>query len=164
MIGIGFAPLGFSLVGSGVPDQAQVSAPAVFIKADGSQGDAPLLALGPDNRLDYVLDASGQKVGASSIAMMLLFALRTSFDSSALDGFGLDLSQLAILSASAAKIADAQVRSALSDMVKQNLVAILSIGFSVSPANGSSGNALISISWMDLTTNQRNLTSFSPGT
>lgn len=159
MIGLGWAPMGTSLVGLGSVDVATISTPQVLIKPDGTQGDAPALTLNDDGLLDYVVSDSGQKIGADSIGTMVLLALRTTRGSSALLDFGLDLSALRARNANATQAADTAVRSALSDLISKRLIAIVSISFQ--PVDSSSG--VIRLVWIDLTTQTKQTTSLALG-
>jgi hypothetical protein len=159
MLGLGFAPLGTSLAGFGVPDTAVISKPRVFIKADGTQGNAALLQPNDEGKLDYVLDASGQKVGADSVPMMVLLALKTALGSSIDGTLGLDVSEMRQFTGNSAQAADAAVRKALASLVARRLISVLSVTFEREGQNA----CLLFVSWMDLSNGEKNITSLLLG-
>lgn len=144
--GIGFAPIGTSLWGYGTVDIANSSSTNVLKKTDGTQGAVALID--PKTR-DYVLDDTGQKVGVDSVPHMVDLALSTVRDSSAVQEFGLDLSNLNIFSANAQRLADAAVRVCLKNLTDSKLVSIQSVSLDKDP---SQDRGLILVRWVDLTT------------
>jgi hypothetical protein len=153
-LGIGLAPLGTCLAGFGVVDTAEISAPAIFKKPDGTQGNAALLVPNDEGKLDYVVDASGQKVGADSVPMMVLLALKTAKGTSIDGTLGLDVSAMRQFSGNSAQAADTAVRNALASLVKRKLITVLSVTFERAGTNA----AKLFVSWMDLTNGEKNLT------
>lgn len=141
-LGLGFCPIGVSPWGYGVPDVADSSSVAVLKKPDGTQGAVPLIVDG-----DFVLDETGQKVGADATPMMVMLALETVRNKSALRNFGLDLS-LSVYSADAQNKADAAVRLALKHLTDAKKVAVQSVSL---VRFGESGVQLTT-RWVDLAT------------
>lgn len=100
----------------------------------------------------YVFDQYGRALGMPNVVQLVQLALTTVKNSSAQAGLGFDQSLFSTIDQTTPKRADAAVRSALSDLVTQNLVSIISITTNVQVNTLS--RLLIAVKWTDLTTGQ----------
>jgi len=145
-IGMGLAPMGTSPFGFGTPAIANSSSTKVLKKPDGTQGAVPLIVKG-----DFVLDETGQKVGADAVPMQVQIALFTERDRSAVRNFGLDLA-LSIFTADAQRKADTAVRLALKHLTDKRAISVQSVTLD----RVSQGGAQIVVRWVDLATGDIN--------
>jgi hypothetical protein len=145
-LGFGASPFGSSPYGFGAIPASNSTTAKLLKKPDGTQGNAPLI---DTQSRDYVLDDTGQKVGADSTLMMVELALLTVKSSSAVRGFGLD-SPGGVFSTDADRQADMRVRAALAHLTKKKLISIQRIA--LIRENVRAG--FIRVDWIDLNTGE----------
>lgn len=154
-LGMGFAPLGFSLFGFGFPAVAGYQTGFTLEKnPDGPSGDARLID--PYTR-DYVIDENGLVTGQSSAAQQVFLAITTTLGSSVNANLGSQFNNVKTFNAATYQSQMAKiVQQALSTLIKQGTISLVSVQASLN-SNGVAGN--VTINWIDNTTNQLNQTS-----
>ncbi len=146
VLGMGAAPRGSSLFGYGVTPAAPAATAALLVKQDGTQGDAALI----NNQTgDFVLDASGNKVGDDSLNQRVYLAIATVLGSSAVPTMG--LAPLGgVITAGTIQQAKNAITTALAPLTSANLIAILSIDVGRFNQSGVQRR----VRWQALTTGQ----------
>lgn len=122
-LGAGACGAGSSLAGFGDPATTAANTAKIYIKLDGTQGDAALI----DHKTgDYVLDQYGNKVGDDSANQLVYLALFTKRGSSIIQDLGLDLIN-ATITDDTVDIAKAAVKLALQDLTNKNIIELMTI-------------------------------------
>lgn len=142
-MGFGWHPWGHAPAGYGTPGSQQTYKPAVFIDKNGYQADGP--AIDPATG-DYILDASGQKVGQWSVEHMVYLALRTKLNSSIVRGFGIASWPKTIDQTIQAR-AQSIVTAAMKSLVDRRFVRLDSVTVKRRGTNG----VYVQVLWTDLT-------------
>lgn len=154
IFGMGFAPLGFSLFGYGVPASAGVDSGFILQESPNSaSGDARYID--PYTR-DYVIDEDGVVKGESAIASQVRLALFTTKGSSVVQNLGSEFSNVKTFEKKTFERKMQQVvQQALSDLIKNGSISLVSVQAGLN-SNGVAGN--ITINWIDNSTKQVNQT------
>lgn len=143
-LGFGTCPLGTAPFGYGSPATTDVDQAKIFLKADGTQGDAALI--NPRTR-DYVLDARGRKVGWSALEQKVYLALVNQLGSAADLLMGIDLPS-GVVTADLAQRNEQAVKAALKSLTDTNQIQIVSVTTTFLAPTATQ----IETKWRDVTT------------
>lgn len=152
--GAGNYPVGSLHCGFGQPSQINSSTAKVWIKRDGTQGNASLI----DPRTgDYVLDEFGNSVGDDSINQMVFLALTTIRNTSAVSNFGLELDiNNSIINESTLPRVKLAVFKALKHLTDPQVITIVDV-----TTTRISGTGLeINVQWQNNSTGEINIFTF----
>ena len=146
VLGFGKSGFGGSQFGYGTPSKVNSSVSRMWIKQDGTQGNAAMI---DPTTGDYLLDANGNPVGTDSINNMVYLALQTKYNSSTVAGFGLNLdftnSNSATMNTGKIKLAVAQ---ALMHLIKPGIISLVSVVANKTSTTGYQ----IEVQWKNLST------------
>jgi hypothetical protein len=147
-IGAGLYPAGVSPAGYGVPDSAAVPNNAPL---PGQTTGLPQTGryIDPVTK-DYVFTTDGRLQGLATVPQLVQLALTTILGSAAVTNVGQTFTLVQEKGAGFAQQMRAKVTSALSDLVKRNLVQIKSIA--VDEPQSSPDAGIVRVRWIDLTT------------
>jgi hypothetical protein len=155
ILGVGACPIGSTGAGIGAFSQVSSSASRLFLKDDGTQGNAAYLN---PATLDYELDERGVEKGADSTQMKVQAALFTQRNRSSLDNFGLDLTEIQTIPVNVVRVVDAMVRESLVHLTSASLITIMSVDVERFEQTGVS----VHIKWVDIETGQFHTESIFP--
>jgi phage gp46-like protein len=144
-IGFGLCPCGEVPGGYGEP---------AFVSALVAPSPADARYIDPLAR-DYVLDVNGNLETMSSVAQQVYLALLTTQGSAAINTLGSALRNQATIGSNFQQLAQEQVASALSTLIKSGTVSLLSVSASLFP-NDAGLN--LTVTWLDNTTSSINTT------
>lgn len=120
--GVGITPGGSSAIGYGTPSHVNSSTAKLWIKENGAQGNCAKI---DPNTGDYVLDEFGNSVGDDSVNQMVYLALVTKLNSSAIQGFGLDLNVTDYnMTTNILQRCKLAVKNALSHLTTKNVICV----------------------------------------
>lgn len=141
MLGLGVCPCGVSVLGVGQLDSAEATAATVLIQtSDGTPQAARQIAQG-----QYVYDDEGRIAGMDPVQQLVLLAISTKLNSSAVEGMGMaDIPDR--IRPGMEKELQSIVDEAVRDLYNQGL--IKSLGISVERAGQSA--VRVSFLWRDL--------------
>jgi hypothetical protein len=152
--GAGYAGVGSSRVGFGTPTMINSSTAKVYIKADGTQGNCAMI---DPLTGDYVLDDYGNSVGDDSVNQMVYLAFKTLFNSSAVDGFGLDIDVTnSVINDNTNLKVKLAVMKAVKHLTSARVISIVS----VTTQRITSTGLQVLIQWMNLSTGEINELTF----
>lgn len=152
--GYGMAGLGSTAFGYGVPSMVNSSTAKLWIKADGTQGNCA--KIDPVTG-DYVLDANGNSVGDDSINQMVYLAFNTIFNTSAVRGFGFDISpDNAVISPAMIQRVKLSAFKAVKHLTDPRIVSIVSVDIKRISGTGQE----VHIEWRNNSTGEINLLTF----
>lgn len=157
-IGAGGAPAGTSAAGYGVPDKAFV--PNNAILPDLRTGVAQTgRAIDPTTK-SYTFTSDGRLRGVGTVPQLVQLALSTIRGTSVIPTLGQTFMQIQEKGSDFAGRVTNAVNVALADLVKQQLVQIVSVTVQQPPSNPDAGLGLIK--WIDLTTGLTNINNIGP--
>ncbi len=152
-LGAGFAPVGFSPFGYGLPGSTTSISDGIYITPAGTQGN--VAAINPQTG-DYILNENNNLVGDFSVPQGVYLTLTTKLNSSALAGFGIDLGSLRTITSNLVTQIQSLVQIALAPMINQSLIALQSV--KVTQQNNPPGSIIIIVNWQDLSSGELNQT------
>jgi len=145
-IGAGACPAGSSPAGFGVPGSIPSAYPRALVTADARVGSSAALNTKTG---DYVIDATGQRVGSDAVPPMVYLALRTIKGSAATLDLGIG---------EFPKMRDEDVGAKLRALVDDALAALVSAGrvsiVDVTAGPTGPSGATITVKWRDLSSGQ----------
>lgn len=148
-LGVGLAEAGLSVAGYGTPATLISSIVPLFVLPDGTQGN--VAAINPQTG-DYIIDDNANFIGQQSVPQMVYLALTTKFNSSAVVGFGLDISSIKTISSNVANLFQSRVQSALQNMITAQLIRLINVKVTTSLENG----VTVVVNYQDLTSGEIN--------
>ena len=146
VLGAGLCPAGSSAAGFGVPTVATspINVPFPDAQTGRTQGGYQVgLTSG-----DYSFTSDGRVVGVANVKSLVQHAITTTFGSSAVPNFGLQLPGGDKTSGYKQRI-ESRLRNALAGLVAQNLIQIVSVSVADMPNN--SAGTIGTLTWRDLT-------------
>lgn len=155
-LGIGFASLGSSPFGFGLPSKANSTSAKLYLASDGTRRNAAEIDTVSG---DIVRDLStGIHKGMDGVAQQVYLALRTLKGSAIVRTLGIAFNVKTISETTARKLAD-EVRVALSDLVNRRLVEIENVTSERIKTTG----IRVSVRWKNLTNNETNVSRWENG-
>lgn len=153
LLGMGFAPMGFSIFGYGSPATAGTQT-GNLLQQTGSNfsGDARLI---DPNTRDYSINQDGLVTGQNSIAQQVFLALMTTVGTSVIATLGSQFSSLKTFDQNFQSKITNIVNQALSALIKSRTIKVISV-ISSRNTNGIAGN--VTINWQNLINNTLNQT------
>jgi hypothetical protein len=149
--GVGFAPVGASLVGYGTVTTAPAPTSNAVLPDAITGLPQPGRLLNPATQ-SYQFTSDGRMVGQSRAAQLVQLAMSTIRGSAVVSTLGVDKSRLQEKGANLQQTATSVVTDAFAPIVSQKLVALKSVDVQDYP--GAPDRAVITIQWTDLTTGQ----------
>lgn len=149
MSGAGTSPAGCYPAGFGTPTAAPLPGGGVFLDANGIQQTGRAIDLRTGR---YTYDAYGNSVGVATVRQLVQVAVKTLFNSSAVQGLGIRLSDLKDITSNYDKQLDVVVRDALADLVARKLVAVVDVTAQRFGAPGVQTGVYGHVRFRDLTT------------
>lgn len=152
--GAGLMPFGSIHCGFGIPSQLNSSTAKVYIKRDGTQGNAALI---DPKTGDYVLDEFGNTVGDDSINQMVYLAFNTLYNSSSVPNFGfpIDISNSVITDGLINRIKLAVFKT-VKHMTDAKVITIISVNVKRATQTGLE----VIVQWRNNSTNEINVFTF----
>ena len=152
MNGFGSQPFGSTLYGLGVPVSSQTNAGIVLrnpstLQSSGSRYIDPA-------RRDYVLDSSGRLIGMDETAHLVLMAVSTARNRSAVPGFGHRLGEITVINDTFERDVTAIYEEALADLIARNRIALVSVDVQ----RRHPGAVQVRVNWRDLRNEQLHTT------
>lgn len=160
-VGAGGSPAGSSISGYGVGSVANVPSDAALPdQTTNLPTTCRLLVPSGAQGASYAFSADGRLVGCGTVRQLVQLALSTVLGSCCVPGLGLAYYTLKEQGANFQRQVATAVANAMAPLVKQRLVALLSVDLQQYPSNPDSGIALVT--WRDLTTGQQDTSSIGP--
>lgn len=144
-LGFGLCPMGSTPMGFGLPGSIDAMAPRPLIRVDGTQGDAALI---DTTTGDYVLDASGNKVGWGALDQEVYLRLRQTLGSSADADVGIDLPVGGNITPDLAQKNRNAVELALQPLTAAAMIEIVDV--ITTRINGKTDAITLEVRWRDL--------------
>ena len=159
ILGCGFAPMGVSFYGYGLPAVAASQQGSPLEESpNGVVGDARLI---DQQTRDYDLDIYGQTTGTSSVSQQVFLALMTTKGSSANFSLGNQLWNIKTINLSSIQAqATNYVNAALSTLIQSKTISLQSVSVSTSQNNICVN---LTVNWTDLTSGTSQTTGFPIG-
>lgn len=157
-IGAGGCPAGVAAAGYGVPDTANV--PNNAILPDANTGLPQTGRFIDPATKSYQFTADGRLRGVPTVQQLVQLALTTVRGSACLSNLGQTFAQIQEKGTNFQKQVTASVTQALSDLVNNKQIAILSVSVQNTP--GKPTASIGQVTWVDLTTGLQDTASIGP--
>jgi hypothetical protein len=123
-LGLGACGIGSTGVGVGYSAPINSTAARLFVQPDGTRGDCARIDAVTG---DFVLNATGEKVGWDSTSQRVYLALRTALGSSAVETLGIDLPSGGVLTDKTIERIRLAVLAALKALTTAGLIEVLEV-------------------------------------
>lgn len=150
-LGFGLSKFGLSIFGFGDTIHGNTTTAKLFLKPDGAKGNA--IKIDPSTG-DFVFDANGNPVGDNSVNQMVYLALKTTYNSSALLNFGIDISNIKTITSNLDLKFKLAVNAAVKHLTDRNLITIISVDVSTIPNKPTA--VQVNVKWRDQTSGEIN--------
>lgn len=144
VLGSGLSPAGTSPAGYGSPATTTAAQSQLYIKRDGTRGNARLI---DPQTGDYVLDDWGAYVGCDAVEQMVYLALATDLGSSVQSDLGLELAP-GIINESTPRKIDLAIRAALKSLIDRRLIELVRVRVE----RAATSRMDIQVDWRDVQT------------